>query len=361
MDNSKVIYVGTEQSLSSSLLSSVIPTTVMTSAEKSQLLLIWDATVVRENPSLQSSLSSHSRSIEIEDPEGFKSFESLSQNWKIILEELSEMETPHIVAIGGGALSDGVGTLASLWKRGCSWSIVPTTWLSAIDAAHGGKTALNFMGKNQLGSFHPPQNIFIDTKCMESLPEIEAWHAVGELHKTALLSPSHLNAYWTDLEATKDLDAVALLRKHFQDAIAYKYSVVEKDPFEKEGLRRILNLGHTLGHILEKSESWPHGYAVLRGLSFSLFLSHTQFGEHSDLKKLKDRTDRLIQTHPWKRKPIQTSEEEFLRLLRKDKKSSTQNHSKEWILIGHDLKAHRKSVSNEEALQAFVEWKREES
>lgn len=345
-------------------------------AKTTASLFVWDQKVSQAHPKAfeyaQQNWPSPSQHIIIEHPEDFKSFERAPTAWKPLLDVLSQTEIQQILVIGGGALSDSVGTLASLWHRGSRWSIVPTTWLSAIDAAHGGKTALNYNGKNQLGSFHLPHRVYIDSAWMQSLEPIEAWHAMGELHKTALLDYAGFQNYWDELKSdhfeTIKLSAHEKLAKYLKQAIAFKYSIVEKDPEEHTGLRRVLNLGHTLGHILESSQHWPHGYAVLLGLDFALHASEHHFhpekssmNENSDgffhvTRKL---TNKLIATHPWGRRTIDLNESDFLSLLKKDKKHAAAVNSKEWILMHPSRKAERVTLNHSTSWRLFNDWLRQ--
>lgn len=327
-------------------------------------LFVWDSTVAHAHASrfdsLREAFPKPSAHFKVGNPENFKSFEKASENWQPLLEILARPEIQEIIVIGGGALSDGVGTLASLWHRGKRWSIVPTTWLSAIDAAHGGKTALNYQGKNQLGSFHLPHRVYLDSQWMSSLDSIEAWHAMGELHKTALLNYPEFQVYWDEIDGklanSEIFNPDDLLSKYLESAVAFKYSVIEKDPEEKQGLRRILNLGHTLGHILESSQNWAHGYAIMRGLDFALYVSESHFGPEAFFNSTRDLTRKLIGTHPWKHRAIELNEADFLTLLNRDKKHALATDSKEWVLVSPEGKAERVSLKHTHAWQLFSEW-----
>jgi 3-dehydroquinate synthase len=171
----------------------------------------------------------------------------------------------HIIAVGGGSIGDTVGFLASVYKRGVRLSHIPTTWLSVLDSAHGGKTALNInSSKNQMGTYYPAQNIFIVKKILPSQPS-ESWqNALGEILKMSLLNKKVFN-----LLNKKNINPWSLAT----EVINAKMTFVKKDPFETHGLRTFLNLGHTMGHALELNLNLPHGRAVGYGLLFSLQLS----------------------------------------------------------------------------------------
>lgn len=190
----------------------------------------------------------------ISNPEKEKTFEGTEKILHFLLENAFSRDV-HIVAIGGGALSDLVGFAASIYKRGVKWSVVPTTILSLIDASIGGKTAINSkFGKNLIGSFYHPETIYVDYEFFKSLPKEEIDSGHGELLKYAFLSS----------KVAKELKKNNL-KDAYIEACKYKQKIVKKDPFEK-GERKLLNLGHTIGHAIEAHNNIPHGICVLIGL-----------------------------------------------------------------------------------------------
>lgn len=169
----------------------------------------------------------------------------------------------HLVAIGGGACSDFAGLVAAMLLRGINWSVIPTTLLSMIDASIGGKVAVNSkLGKNLIGSFHLPENIYICAEFLSTLPEEEFISGLGELAKY----------YFLDDQVFQLINNEANFEEITLRCANYKQEVVEQD-FKEGGLRKILNLGHTLGHALEKVYALPHGIAVYWGMKliFSIF------------------------------------------------------------------------------------------
>lgn len=163
----------------------------------------------------------------------------------------------HLVAIGGGAVSDMAGFVASTILRGITWSIIPTTLLGMVDASIGGKVAINSrFGKNLIGAFHSPQNVWINTDFLNSLPEDELESGNGEIIKYAFLSSEIYEAIMNDVNRDSLIDL----------CVRYKMDFVTRDPYEKKGIRRVLNLGHTFGHALEKTFSLRHGHAVVWGM-----------------------------------------------------------------------------------------------
>ena len=182
-------------------------------------------------------------------------------SFKRCVEYLAEVGVDRqtvIIAIGGGALSDFAGFVASVFLRGLNWQVIPTTLLSMIDAAIGGKTALNLeSGKNLIGSFHLPEKIYIDPTFLESLAPEEFESGCGELLKYGLLSKE---IYQAVVAGEKLVELIKMCS-------AFKQEIVHKD-FNDKNLRKILNLGHTFGHAFEKSLSLPHGTAVVWGIEF---------------------------------------------------------------------------------------------
>ena len=173
-----------------------------------------------------------------------------------------------VVVAGGGSVGDFGGFIASVLKRGVKLVQVPTTWLSAIDSAHGGKTALNAGGnKNQIGTFYLASDVYLVRSVLTAQPKARAQDAFGELAKIALID----GGVWVKkLERSSSAKANDLLWKNLKSAIDAKLKVVRKDPNEKKGLRQVLNLGHTVGHVIESELKLSHGEAVAQGLFFSL-------------------------------------------------------------------------------------------
>ncbi|MDE6109524.1 MAG: 3-dehydroquinate synthase, partial [Muribaculaceae bacterium] len=197
------------------------------------------------------------------------------------LTEAGATRRSMILNLGGGMVTDLGGFAAATFKRGMPCLNVLTTLLGAVDAAVGGKTAVNFAGlKNQVGVFAPPAATFISTCFFSSLPARELLSGYAEMLKHALLEgPEALAAaLGCDIIA---LDTAALLPL-LRESVATKARIVAADPTER-GLRKALNLGHTAGHALEelaleKGTPVPHGFAVAWGLVVELVLSHTECG-----------------------------------------------------------------------------------
>jgi len=174
--------------------------------------------------------------------------------------ELGRDET--LLAFGGGSTTDVAGFLAATYLRGVDWIAVPTTLLGQVDAAIGGKTGIDTArGKNLAGAFHFPRAVVLDQAYLATLPDAERRAGMAEVVKTGLLAGTDV---W-ELPEGEMIRACA----------AYKAGVVLSDPFERNGRRTILNLGHTFAHALESASGYTvrHGDAVALGLLAALRLS----------------------------------------------------------------------------------------
>ena len=186
-----------------------------------------------------------------------------------------------VVALGGGVVGDTAGFAASVYYRGVDVLQVPTSLLAQVDAAIGGKTAVNIPeGKNLVGAFHQPIAVVSDTETLRSLSHREYRSGLGEIAKYALIADQASSATGliellsnsTDLVLARD---PAVLADMVAMCSEIKAQVVAADPFERTGIRATLNLGHTLAHALETRGGYEltHGEAVSIGLVFAAELS----------------------------------------------------------------------------------------
>ena len=184
-----------------------------------------------------------------------------------------------LVALGGGVVGDLTGFLAAVFMRGLPVVQIPTTLLAMVDAAIGGKTAINIpAGKNLLGAFHQPRLVLIDPEFLLTLPARERLSGLAEVLKAGFIRDAGLLTLLAgpgrSLFADRGLTDRQLLGEIIGRAVAIKAAVVAAD--EREGdLRRILNFGHTLGHALEKASHFKlkHGEAVALGMAAALDFS----------------------------------------------------------------------------------------
>lgn len=165
-----------------------------------------------------------------------------------------------ILAIGGGVIGDMSGFIASTYMRGIKFINVPTTLLSIVDSSVGGKTAINHeKGKNIIGTFYDPDEVFIDINYLNTLPEREYDSGMAEIIKYSLIA---------DEKLFESLNSIVDIEKIIERCLEIKRDVVTKDRKEKN-LRKILNFGHTIGHALEaitKYSYYTHGEAISIGM-----------------------------------------------------------------------------------------------
>ena len=207
---------------------------------------------------VQLALGARARAVhELAPGEQAKTVESLEALWHALRLERSGT----LVALGGGCTTDVAGFAAATYFRGIDWVAVPTTLVGQVDAAIGGKTAIDLPdGKNLVGAFHWPVRTVIDPVTLETLPEEEVANGRAEVVKTGLLAGEPI---W-------ELPPGEQVRR----AAAFKTALCLRDPHDR-GQRAQLNLGHTFAHALEAAADYalPHGRAVALGLLAALRLS----------------------------------------------------------------------------------------
>lgn len=202
--------------------------------------------------------------ITVPDGEEYKNQDSIN----IILESLFNHKFNRksmLIAFGGGVIGDMTGFAASIYQRGISFTQIPTTLLSQVDASVGGKTGMNnSYGKNLIGAFHQPKAVLIDPYFLTTLPSREFGAGVAEIVKMAVT----FNKEFFEFLETADLTNPEILQDAIKQAVQTKASVVAQDEKE-QGIRAALNYGHTFGHVIEnetKYKKYLHGEAVAIGM-----------------------------------------------------------------------------------------------
>jgi len=189
--------------------------------------------------------------------------------------ELDADRTSLLIAFGGGVVGDLVGFIASVFMRSVPYIQIPTTLIAQVDSSIGGKTAIDIPhGKNLLGTFYQPRAVFTDLNYLETLPEKEFNNGLAEVIKYGLIDDEKLfDQLEANMESVRKRDPV-LLQKIVEICCRIKKSIVEIDEKE-QGLRRILNYGHTLGHALEAQSNFTitHGEGVALGMIAAARLS----------------------------------------------------------------------------------------
>ena len=178
-----------------------------------------------------------------------------------------------ILGFGGGVVCDIAGMVASVYMRGVRHGFVSTTLLSQVDASTGGKTGVNLGAyKNIIGTFRQPEFVLCDHKMLSTLPDEEFQSGLGELIKSAIIRDRDL---FFDISSALgriyDRDPL-ILEDLIYRAVKIKAGIVRHDPLEK-GVRRLLNFGHTFGHVIERAYNLPHGIAVMEGMLIASRLS----------------------------------------------------------------------------------------
>lgn len=181
-----------------------------------------------------------------------------------------------LVALGGGVTGDLTGFCAATYLRGIDFIQIPTTLLAQVDSSVGGKTGVDFRKyKNMVGAFHQPRLVYMNMSTLKTLPEAEFACGMGEVLKTGLICDRDLfRSVCARSESLKAREDQALLASVIRRCCEIKAGVVERDPKE-QGERALLNLGHTIGHAVEKLKNFQllHGQCVGIGLAAAAALS----------------------------------------------------------------------------------------
>ncbi|GAA59760.1 3-dehydroquinate synthase [Pseudoalteromonas sp. BSi20652] len=257
----------------------------------------------------------------IPDGEQFKSLEWFEKISAFLLQNNCGRDT-CLIALGGGVVGDLTGFVAACYQRGVPFIQIPTTLLSQVDSSVGGKTAVNHpLGKNMIGAFYQPQAVFIDTQSLHTLPAREFAAGMAEVIKYGLIYDTELFSYLeNNVENLQQLNEVSLQHIIFR-CCEIKALIVAQDEKE-QGLRALLNLGHTFAHAIEAQMgygTWLHGEAVAIGMVLAAKLAHTR--KDLSTTEVARIVDVIAQYNlPTKIPSVMTSEQ-FLTHMRKDKKN----------------------------------------
>nr|Q0I052.1 RecName: Full=3-dehydroquinate synthase; Short=DHQS [Shewanella sp. MR-7] len=206
-------------------------------------------------------------SVILPDGEQFKDLTHLDSIFTALLQRNYGRDSV-LVALGGGVIGDMTGFAAACYQRGVDFIQIPTTLLSQVDSSVGGKTAVNHpLGKNMIGAFYQPQIVIIDTECLQTLPAREFAAGMAEVIKYGIMWDADFFQWLeNNVQALKSLDTQALVYA-ISRCCEIKADVVSQDETE-QGVRALLNLGHTFGHAIEAEMgygNWLHGEAVAAG------------------------------------------------------------------------------------------------
>ncbi|MCL4409075.1 MAG: 3-dehydroquinate synthase [Gammaproteobacteria bacterium] len=256
----------------------------------------------------------------MEDGEQFKSLDS----FRSIIDSLIEKNVSRdciIVALGGGVVGDLAGFIAATWQRGVPFVQVPTTLLAQVDLRLGGKTAINHPGgKNLVGAFHQPNAVLIDIETLTTLPEREFLAGLAEVIKYGIMADvTFFEWLEANLSAVLARDADALIYA-IRRSCEIKADVVAADETE-QGVRALLNLGHTFGHAIESAtgyQSWLHGEAVAAGMLLATRLDvetgHLQADAGTRITQLLQRSGLPLTP------PATMTTDDWIALMSRDKK-----------------------------------------
>ena len=292
-----------------------------------------------------------------------KTIDTVAQIWDFLFAQ-GMTRRGLVVAIGGGVLTDLAGFAAATYKRGIDYINVPTTLLAMVDASSGGKTGFNYHGlKNSIGVFAPPVETLIWPGWLKSLPADQFLSGFAEMLKTGLIKKKK-GALWEALLGY-DLERMPIeeLTPLIEACVAAKEEIVAADPKE-EGLRKVLNFGHTFGHAIEELAIHnsqctmhnsqftiiPHGYAVLYGMIAELYLSVTLMGcPQAPLQQL---TQLMI--HYYGKPQCKCSDvEQLIELMRHDKKNERAEEINCTLLYDIGKPAINQTISKAQAKEAL--------
>jgi 3-dehydroquinate synthase len=284
-------------------------------------ILVDENTHIQCLPLLREKCTGLENAMVIESPgnESNKTIANVENVWQSLVAG-NAVRKSLLICVGGGVITDTGGFVAATYKRGMDFIHIPTTLLSMVDAALGGKTGVNLNSiKNQIGVFALPKAVFIFTEFLQTLPPRQKLSGYAEMLKHAMI------------DSEKHFEKLILLNspekvcneKNIMESASVKMKIVSKD-FTETGLRKVLNFGHTIGHAVEsysqKNDPDPllHGEAIAIGLICESFISMRLFGmDSNDLRKVVN----LVRWHFPQYRFKQFSAVELLELMCHDKKN----------------------------------------
>lgn len=239
-----------------------------------------------------------------------------------VYQEICEVLLTHhfsrkdlIIALGGGVVGDLSGFVAATYMRGIDFIQIPTTTLAQIDSSIGGKVAINLAGvKNIIGAFYQPKAVIIDPDTLSTLPKRHYYNGLVEALKAGLIADPQLFALFEQGHIDEQLDTI------IARALAVKKRVVEQDEKE-QGLRKILNFGHTIGHAIESCHfhEYYHGECVAFGMMYFI-----------DNDALKQRVARIMNQLQLPH-DLPREHEKWLAVMRNDKKADHDTIDTVWV------------------------------
>lgn len=257
------------------------------------------------------------------DGEQYKQLDTISQIYDALLRGRHH-RTTTLIALGGGVIGDMTGFAAATYQRGVNFIQIPTTLLSQVDSSVGGKTGVNHpSGKNMIGAFYQPRAVMIDTDVLNTLPAREFSAGMAEVIKYGLIRDTNFFTWLEkNISALMQRDRVTL-EHAIETSCQIKAEIVGMDERE-EGVRALLNLGHTFGHAIEAHTGygqWLHGEAVASGMVIAATVSARRgWLTHEELGRIRNLLLAAgLPIHP----PTAMQAMDFLEKMQLDKKVMT--------------------------------------
>ena len=252
---------------------------------------------------------------------------SVEKIWDLLFQH-NLNRSSEIVIIGGGVLLDVCAFASSTFKRGVSFTFVPSTLLSMVDASHGGKNGFNnTYGKNQIGTFTLPESVIVCYQLLDTLPEDHYKDGLIELIKHGMIANAKIfNSMITKTSFNVDFEII-------REGIDVKLKIVSED-FLEGNKRKLLNFGHTVGHLVEKDSNYEitHGQAVAIGIYYELLISKEQLGLPNEI--IDSYLNYLNQIEYDYEYNFLSNNEKLIEMLKHDKKSNAKGVD---IVLLHEI------------------------
>lgn len=288
----------------------------------------------------------------LEPGEQHKTIQNIQRIYEYLITEEFDRKS-LLVALGGGVIGDMTGFAAATYLRGIDFIQVPTTLLAQVDSSVGGKTGVDFQNyKNMIGAFHQPRLVYMNMQTLHSLPAEQFACGMGEVLKTGLICDFDFYEYvCSNHEQIQSLDS-SMLAKMIRRCCEIKAGIVERDPKE-QGERALLNLGHTIGHAIEKLMNFQmlHGQCVAVGLMAAAAISRNrQLLSEEEFLKIRQGCQMF-------HLPITITEISAEKIIAATKKDKKMEHGKiKFILMKGPGRAFiDKTVTDQELLEGIAE------
>lgn len=290
-------------------------------------LIVTDRNVAAHADVVQTSLTGQgwkAHTVELDPGEKTKSLPVVSELYEQMVAMKADRRTV-VVAVGGGVIGDAAGFLAATYNRGVPFVQVPTTLLADVDSSVGGKVGVNLAAaKNLIGSFYQPLGVFIDTSVLSTLPDRDYRSGLAEVVKYGVILDADFFEFLEQNVSGINAREPSVLRHMIARSCQLKADVVEKDEFERTGLRAVLNYGHTYAHAFEAIAGYGellHGEAVAVGMIYASRLAEKRGLISPEITARQRRLLQQIGAMTELPDPAAFSRDEILTKMRLDKKT----------------------------------------